>query len=409
MKRFSTWLTSNKDKYSALRDDLGRKISEADAIYSGTMVRQPDPAAADGYTLVPLKQARGAIRLDAKDKVKNLGDLLQEALVRYWAEVAAPVYANLGSTAAQRAMSIEWDKLLHAPGFSGLPAYIAKLDEFAKSFSPKKGNVQLWEEFPLQNPAVAEDAFIPEIGKGFNDAYDKPEVTYLPYSGDIEVEAQSIKDFNEGTGGSGWIGLLVLGQRTGGGPHRLYLIPALHMEKHLSLPHAPGADPVEQWGASGHHEAITRCIQQGRIDTSKWHKTEFNLDGKVKLGDASSMGCVMGFAMVKAYNAIGHQWAFTSGTLNPTGTAKWEADAKGVFRITVKGDPWCIPRSWAVAIWKSTKDLAGNIKLGAGGFTAKPVITPPPAAPKGPPMPVPAKPSSIKLKVKKNPDPPSLA
>jgi len=356
MKRFSTWLTSNKDKYSALRDDLGKKVQEADAVYTGTMVRQPDPSASGGYKLVPLKQARGATRLDAKIKVKNLGDLLQDALVRYWAEVGAPVYANLGSTAAQRAMSIEWDQLLHAPGFSGLEAYIAKLDEFAKHFSLKKGNVALWEEFPLQNPAAAEDAFIPEIGKGFNDSYNKPEVSFLPYAGDIQVETKSIKDFEEGTGGSGWIGLLVLGQRTGGGPHLLYLIPALHMEKHLSLPHAPGADPVEQWGASGHHEAITRCIQQGRIDTRKWHKTEYNRDGKVQLGDASAMGCVMGFAMVKAYNAIGHQWAFTSGTLNPTGTGKWEADASGVFRMTVPGDQWCIPKSWAVAIWKSTKN-----------------------------------------------------
>jgi len=390
MKRFSTWLTSNKDKYSALRDNLGKKIQEADAVYSGTMVKQLDPSAPGGYKMVPLKQARGATRLDAKTKVKNLGDLLQEALVLYWAEVAAPVYANLGSKDAQRAMSIEWDMLLHAPGLSGLEAYIAKLDAFAKEFSLKKHNVALWEEFPLKNPWDAEDAFIPEIGKGFSDSYDKPEVDYLPYSGVIQVEPKSIKDFQDGTPGSAWIGLLVLGQRTGGGPHLLYLIPALHMEKHLSLPHSPGVDPVEQWGASGHHESITRCIQQGRIDTRQWHKTEYNLDGKVQLGDASAMGCVMGFAMVKAYNAIGHQWAFTSGTLNPTATAKWEADARGVFRITVKGDPWCIPKSWAVAIWQSTKELAGNIKLSAGRFRANTEVKPPPPPPPAPPSRKPA-------------------
>jgi hypothetical protein len=395
MKRFSTWLASNKEKYSALQLDLGRKIEEADAVYNRSMVKQPDPTAQGGYKMVPLKQARGAARLDAKATVKNLGDLLQEAIVRYWAEVAAPVYANLGSLAAQRAMSIEWDKLLHAPGgLKSIQGYIAQLDEFAKKFSLKKGNVELWEEYALQNPAAADDAFIPEIGKGFSDSYNKPEVDWLPYAGEIQVEAKSIKDFTQGAPGSAWIGLLVLGQRTGGGPHLLYLIPALHMEKHLSLPHAPGADPVEQWGASGHHESITRCIQEGRIDTSKWHKTEYNLDGKVKLGDASAMGCVMGFAMVKAYNAIGHQWAFTSGTLNPTGTGKWEADAKGIFRMTIPGDQWCIPKSWAVAIWKSTKDFAGNINLSRGDFVNKKAAQAPPPPPKPPAKPL----AAVKVK-----------
>lgn len=381
MKRFSTWLTSNKDKYSALRIGLGEQIHNAEGLYNGTMVMQPDPSAPNGFRPVPLKQARGAARLNAVEKVENLGNLLQKAVVLYWAEVCAPVYAQLGSEAAQRAMSIEWDQLLHAPGMSNNNVWIAKIDEFAKHFSLKKGQMNLWEESPMQNPAESEEGFIPEIGKGFTDGYNKPEQTFLPYVGTMQLEELSAKEFNEGAPGSAWIGLLTVGYRTGGGPHMLYLVPALHMEKHLSLPHAPTHDPVPQWGASGHHEALARCILTGRINTTKWHKTQNNPDGQVKPGEASSIGCVMGFAMVKAYNAVGHQWAFTSGTLNPTGTGKWEADASGMFHMTVKGDEWCIPKSWALEVWKHTRDLTGNIRIGRRAVVVSQAKAPPPPPP----------------------------
>jgi len=389
VKRFSTWLVSAKPKYSALRTELDNKLQTADAVYRGASVQQLDPRTNQMVT-VPLAQARGGARLDAKDKVKNLGDLLQTAIVAYWAEVVGPTYEKLGSLAAQQALSIEWDKLLHAGArVADIKGFIKELDEFAKHYSLKKGPDQLWEVYPLSTPQAGGegDAFIPEIGKGFTDSYKKPEREYLPFRGPIKVEPASASDFEKGAPGSAWIGLLTISERTGGGPHELFLIPALHMEKHLSLPHNGDVDPVEQWGASGHHESLVCCIGQGRIKTDKWHRTKYNPDGKMKdIKNCTWIGCVMGFAMVKAYNAIGHQWAFTSGTLQPTATAKYKLGADNLYDIEVKGDEWNIPGSWAEGIWRATKDMKGNIDIRIGGFkdpTAKPA-KPIPVAPKAP-------------------------
>lgn len=388
MKRFSTWLRERQP-------GLERELRQADADYRGAKVDQRD--ATGQVVQVALSQARGNSRLNAKDKVSNLGNLLQKLVTLYWSDVCGPVYTALGGDAARRAMSVEWDMLLHAPGsakMANIDSFIAAVDEFARKFRLRKGDFVLWENYALGDPGASDDAFIPQIGKGFSDSYDYAEQPHLPFAGEIKVEDQSKVDFEHGAPGSAWIGLLTISQRTGGGPHMLYLVPALHMEKHLSMPHLEGVKPVEQWGASGHHEALFRCIAENRINTRTWHRTEYTPEpgkGLRDIKECSYVGCVLGFAMVRAYNAIGHQWAFISGTLQPTGTGDWTKQGE-LYVMKKKGDDFSLPKSWALAIWKSTKDLSGNITLPRGRLklpTAMASAAAPPPQPKAPPPPPP--------------------
>lgn len=390
MKRFSTWLLSGKPKYSALANELGAKLDAAADAYYGKTVEQQGKQ-------VALHLARGAARGQAKDLVMNLGNLLQQALVAYYAEVVRITYQRLDSDAAKLALSVEWDMLLHQPGtakLSNLKSYIDSIDEFAKRFQIKKGITVLWDEFPYESPNHSDIGFIPEIGCGFSDSWDKKvHAPSLGEPGIVELENKSEIEFNLGSPGSAWIGLLAIAKRTGLPRSMIYLIPALHMEKHLSMPHvADGVSvPVEQWCASGHQEATFRVIQEGRLPTTGWHKTIYNPQGKLNdPKDATYCGCVMGFAMVKAYNAIGHQWAFTSATLNPPATDEWVPRAgDGLLVGQGKGDAFYIPTSWARAIWNATKDLKGNIFIHPGRrvvpgekepeIPQAPALPPPPA------------------------------
>jgi hypothetical protein len=142
------------------------------------------------------------------------------------------------------------------------------------------------------------------------------------------------------------------------------------MEKHITATHdyhdREYSEPVPQWAASGHQESLVRCIRQGRISTAGW----IDPSGQPWKGDpesASGAGCVMGFAMKRTYDCIGHQWAFMSMTLNPT-----------IF------DGGAIPKEWATVIWEATKDLMGNIQV-LQGAVKLPVVerfAPPPPPPK---------------------------
>lgn len=396
MKRFSTWLLSSKEKYSALTNELDKKLrGAADQYYSGKV---PDPA--DPTKLVPLHLARGAARLTAVDLVSNLGNLLQQSLVAYFNEVVKRTYDQLGSASAKKALSIEWDLLLHMPGrqkLSNLKSFIDSVDEFAKHYSMKSGRVTEWEEKLLVTPGPnGEDGFLPEIGCGYTDAYNKgPEAPWLGDPGEILLEHKSRQEFQEGHPGTAWVGVVVQGRRAGLPRSLAYLIPALHMEKHLSMPHgaySSGSTPVEQWGASGHHEATVRLVAERRILTDAWHKTRYNPAGKTEPGEASSCGVLLGFAMVKAYNAIGHQWAFISNTLNLRGTDDWRPGADGLLVEQNKGDAFYMPARWAVAVWKATRDLENNVYMNPGRFVRSweaPVVSKPP--PKPPAFPPPGK------------------
>lgn len=397
MKRFSTWLMSSNPKYSALSNQLYSKLDDASSEYFSKEIHK----------------LRANQRKSNTELIMTIGNLLQEALVQYFSEVVQLTYCRLDSEAAKRALSVEWDKLLHSIGpakVTSLDAYIKAIDNFSKMFSLKKGIVHLWEEYPYQS-ALHENGFIPEIGCGFSDSWDKKvNAPWLGDPGTLVLENLSQKEFELGSPGTAWIGILAIAKRCGIPNSMVYLVPALHMEKHLSLPHqAEGVSvPVEQWAASGHNEAAVRLVIEGRLKTDKWQKTINNPEGKLKdPKDVVWCGCLMGFAMVKAYNAIGHQWAFTSGTLNPGGTDDWQPspEQKGLLVGKGKGDSFCIPTEWARAIWKATKDLYGNISMLPGKVTLPGKVEEVKAIPKAPSLPAPApKPltttSKIKLKVK---------
>lgn len=388
MKRFSTWLVSSKEKYSALRKELDPKLrSAAHNYYTGTV---PDPK--NPGQQIPLYKARGNTRLAAESLVKDLGNLLQEALVAYFSEVVKLTYGQLRSGAARKALSIEWDLLLHMPGkakLANLEVFIASIDEFAKNYSMKKGQITEWEEKLLKTPDESEDGFIPEIGCGYTDAYSKgPEAPWLGDPGTVVLEDLSRERFEKGSPGAAWVGVLLNGKRAGLDKSIVYLVPAMHMEKHLSLPHneAIGAKPVAQWGAAGHHMAATRLITEKRIPIDDWHRTEYTPKGKLEdVKDASWVGVMMGFAIVKAYNAIGHQWAFISGTLNKPGTDNWTAKEEGgLLYPENKGDGFLMPKRWAVAVWKATKDLEDNVYVSPGRLYrhwVQPLAAPPPPPP----------------------------
>lgn len=399
MKRFSTWLVSEKNtKYSALSKQLNENIRTAAKSYYTSTVPAPTPG--DPNRRLPLHLARGKARLTAETLVRDLGNLLQDALVTYWTEVVKPNY-DVMPPAAKKALSIEWDMLLHAPGkqkLADLKSFIDAIDKFSKHYLMKKSfrgaQLTIWEGKTIVTPEESKDGFIPEIGSGYTDAYSRgPDQPHLGEPGEVVLEAESRERFEKGSPGAAWVGVLVNRHRAGIPKCVAYLVPALHMEKHLSLPHgdAIGVKPVEQWGAAGHHEATVRLISQRRIVTDNWHRTEYNPDGKLKnANEGSYCGVLMGFAIVKAYNAIGHQWAFISGTLNKTGTDNWVKGDDGLYRAMREGNDFLMPKKWAVAVWKATNNLEGNIYVAPGKFVrhwlapveAQAIVPPPPRLPR---------------------------
>lgn len=359
MKSFSHWLET--------KPGLRQQIQDAIATY-----QQPLGGA--------LGRARGGQRQPFTVIIQTLGDLWQRALFAYKAEVVNRTYERLKSEAAQRALTVEWDRLLHANSylsFQNLEQMTEDLDRFAKRYRCKEGEFVLWDEFTMTSPEDG-DGFIPIIGEGFSKSYKMVQDTCIPYSGPTVLEPKSRQEFEQGSPGSAWIGLLSVRARTGLPQNVAFLVPALHMEKHVTAPHeAPGiSKPVEQWASSGHQEGVVRLITEGRLNLGQAGyqprtATMHRLDSPPRIDprEAAGTGAIMGFAMVKAYDAVGHQWAFTSMTCN--------VSAAGGMQL---------PTDWAVGIWSVTKDLAGNIRFAPGApnrpwVKPQPMPTPPPPPP----------------------------
>jgi hypothetical protein len=346
MKSFSHWLAQ---RHPELGNDLAKAIDAYNQVFA------------------PGSNPRGNVRALNEGTLRNLANTWQKALFTYKAEVVDLTYARLDAVAARTALTVEWDRLLHNNGkltFSNLDSMKRNIDEFSKQFRLKKGTMAMWEDVPMASPDTSSDGFIPIIGEGFSTSYTMDVPDCIRYSGTTEVEAASRKEFERGMPGSAWIGLLVIAERTGLPNNMIFLLPASHMEKHVTAPHKHEqrglSTPIPQFASAGHQGGVVMLIKQRRMHLGTCNRCLPLGTAEPDPTTAAGYGCIMGFAMVKAYDAVGHQWAFTSQTCNVSATGIWENPAGEVNRLRTNGGMQ-LPTDWAVAIWRATRDFKGMI------------------------------------------------
>lgn len=211
--------------------------------------------------------------------------------------------------------------------------------------------------------------------------------------GRFRVHEMSRRLFEAGTPGSAWTGICQMGRRCNQPDDVIYLVPNAAVGSHLGFDHSretkaevkPGEHGFK--GETSHHYAcvmIETRMGGFEIDPAHW-----NGRAKQEWTDPQTSGIFWGFSIVRAFNILGHLYAWTSvstnrfgssvfyhdlGEADPTltqdqymalsvGQRKQATQAKrfgqgielGIKRYVGDND---VAVDWACAIWQATKDLA---------------------------------------------------
>jgi hypothetical protein len=208
---------------------------------------------------------------------------------------------------------------------------------------------------------------------------------------EIRVHDASKRLFQRGADGSAWSGICQMGARCNRGYDLVYLVPNEAVGSHLGFIHnhetrqtiPPGEHGHK--GETSHHYACYQIEHTWGFDISDGEWNGYAMDDWF---DPQSSGIFWGFSMLKAFNCLGHLYAWTSVSTNRFGSSifyrdlnetdptlsrnqfdalspmeKMRAQKEGRFGkgvelgMKVYGGETDVAKDWAYHIWKATKDL----------------------------------------------------
>ena len=205
----------------------------------------------------------------------------------------------------------------------------------------------------------------------------------------MRVHDESRRMFEAGAPGSAWTGICQMGHRSGIDSDIVYLVPNAAVGSHLGFEHnhatrqeiKPGEHGLQGNTSHSHACGMIEMRMGGfEVGGGLW-----NTRPPTDWVDAQSAGMLWGFSVVRAFNSLGHLYAWTSVSTNRFGGSKYYADDgskdasptqdefaamklseqrrwrkgdKYYTGVSVYGGDTDVALDWAISIWKATKDLA---------------------------------------------------
>jgi len=207
----------------------------------------------------------------------------------------------------------------------------------------------------------------------------------------IFVHEGSRRLFQRGAPGTAWSGICQMGARSNRPYDLVYLVPNESVGSHLGFVHNHETRSTIRPGEHGHQGETSHhyaCFQIERTWGFDIDPNEWNGRPRTDWFDPQASGIFWGFSMIKAFNCLGHLYAWTSVSTNRFGSAlyyrdlnepdptlsadQFEALTAGEKIRAVKerrfgqGIDLGIKQSdgssdvaldWAYHIWRATKDL----------------------------------------------------
>lgn len=154
----------------------------------------------------------------------------------------------------------------------------------------------------------------------------------VPPCNAMRVHAKSALLFKLGAAGSAWTGICQMGRRSGRDEDIVYLVPNASVGSHMGFEHTPetkrDVKPGEHGlgGETSHSYACVRIRDSMggfEIAPDQWNGRPFT-----DWFDPQSSGALWGFSMVKAFNILGHLYAWTSVSTNRFGSSTYFYDTR---------------------------------------------------------------------------------